>query len=96
MPAVNRLISDHNNYAFSVARSLLELAHARGDIPRVDIPALARVMAGLGWALTRPAIRPSLTSSPKEAADSIVDVIIRGLQLPPGPYSNPGIPERTV
>jgi AcrR family transcriptional regulator len=83
VPSVNRLIDDHNDYVFSIACRLLELAVEQGEIPPMDIPALARVMAGLGWGLTRPAIKPLLATSPKEAADSIVDVIIRGLRSSP-------------
>ena len=84
IPAVNRLIEDHNAYVFSATRRLLELADAWGEIPSLDLPALAMVMARLGWALTRPEIKRTLASSPKEAADSIVDVMIRGLRLSPG------------
>jgi AcrR family transcriptional regulator len=80
VPAVNRLIVEHNDYVFAITRRLLELAVEQGEITPVDIPALARVMAGLGWALTRPEVKPMLATSPKEAADSLVDVIIRGLR----------------
>lgn len=80
VPAVNRLIVDHNEYVFAITRRLLELAVEQGEIAPVDIPAFARVMAGLGWGLTRPEVKPLLASSPKEAADALVDVVIRGLR----------------
>jgi AcrR family transcriptional regulator len=85
VPAVNRLIVDHNEYVFAITRRLLELAVEQGEIPPIDIPAFARVMAGLGWGLTRPEAKSLLASSPKAAADSLVDVIIRGLRSSPAP-----------
>ena len=81
VPAVSQLIERHNDYVFAVTRALLDLAVEQGEVRFADTAALARVMAGLGWALTRPAVKPLLSSSPKEAADAVVDVIIRGLRV---------------
>lgn len=80
VPAVNRLIVDHNGYLYAVTRRLLELAVEQGEVPPMDISAFAQVMAGLGWEFTRRDIEPQLESSPKEAADAVVDAIIRGLR----------------
>ena len=80
VPAVSQLIERLNDYVFAVTRSLLDLAVEQGEIQFDDTTALARVMAGLGWGLTRPEVKPMLSSSPKEAADAVVDVIVRGLR----------------
>jgi len=47
-----------------------------------DLAALpaARVMAGLGRLFTRPEVIPTLRSSPKDAADGVLALLLRGLQ----------------
>jgi AcrR family transcriptional regulator len=80
VPAAQRLSDEHNQYLFTVTRTLLDLAVERGDIPAVDTAAVARVMAGLGRDLSRADAIPILRSSPKQAADAVVDLILRGLQ----------------
>jgi hypothetical protein len=37
-------------------------------------------MAGLGGDLSRPEVITTLRSSPKEAADAVLDIIVRGLR----------------
>jgi AcrR family transcriptional regulator len=84
VPAAQHLQDDHNEYLFAVTRTLLDLAVERGDIAPVDTAAVARVLAGLGRFFSGPAVIPTLRSSPKEAADEVVDLIIGGLRaLPP-------------
>lgn len=70
----------HNEYLFAVTRTLLDLAVERGDIAAVDTSAVARVLAGLGSFFSRPAVIPTLRSSPKQAADDVVDLILAGLR----------------
>jgi hypothetical protein len=79
VPAAQRLNDAHSNYLVAIARCLLDLAVERGDIASVDTGAVARVMAGLGRDLARPEVISTLRSSPKDAADAMVDVILRGL-----------------
>jgi AcrR family transcriptional regulator len=79
MPAAVGLVDGHDQYVFDVTRSLLDAAVARGDIADVDTAAVARVLAGLGRFLSRPSVIPTLRTSPKEAADSVVDLILKGL-----------------
>lgn len=83
VPAARRLSLGHNEYLFNITRTLLDLAVEQGDISDVDTSAVGRVMAGLGSYFTRPDIIPTLRSSPKSAADTVVDLILRGLQTPP-------------
>jgi AcrR family transcriptional regulator len=81
VPAALQLQDEHNEYLFEVTRTLLDLARERGDIADVDTAAVARVLAGLGRFFSRPTVIPTLRSSPKEAADEVVDLIIGGLRL---------------
>jgi AcrR family transcriptional regulator len=80
MPAGRRLSQGHSNYIIAVTRTLLDQAVARGDIEPVDTAAVARVMAGLGREFSGPDVIGTLASSPKEAADAVVDIILRGLR----------------
>ena len=79
VPAARRLADGHNEYLFEMTRTFLDAAVARGDIPDVDTAAVARVLAGLGRDLSRPDIIRSLRTSPKEAADAVMDLILKGL-----------------
>lgn len=81
--AARDLWAGHNHYLFAVTRTLLELAVDRGDIADLDVAAVGRVIAGLGSDFSRPEVIPTLRSSPKDAADAVVDIVLRG--LPPGP-----------
>jgi AcrR family transcriptional regulator len=80
VPAAQELEEGHNEYLFDVTRTLLDLAAERGDIADVDTAAVARVLAGLGRFFSRPQVISSLESSPKEAADQVVDLVLRGLR----------------
>ena len=80
VPAAQQLEEGHNEYLFEVTRTLLDLAVELGDIADVDTAAVARVLAGLGRFFSRPRLIPTLGSSPKEAADEVVDLVLRGLQ----------------
>jgi hypothetical protein len=79
VPAVRRLVDGHNQYLFDVTRSLLDAAVERGDIADVDTAAVARVMAGLARAFAPPEVAATLRTPPKEAADAVVDLILKGL-----------------
>jgi AcrR family transcriptional regulator len=80
VPAGQRLSEEHNAYLFAVTRQLLDLAVERGDIAPVDTAAVARVMSGLGGDFAKPQVLPMLLTSPKEAADGVLDLLLRGLQ----------------
>ncbi len=80
VPAAQHLQDEHNDYLFSVTRTLLDLAVERGEVPAVDTAAVARVLAGLGQFFSRPDVIPTLRSTPKHAADGVVDLIIGGLR----------------
>ncbi len=79
VPAAQRLSDEHSDYLVAVTRCLLDLAVERGNIADVDTGAVARVIASLGRDFARPDVMPLLRSSPKEAADAMVDIVLRGL-----------------
>ena len=78
-PATHRLATAHSDYLVAITRALLDLAVERGDIAPTDTAAVARVVAGLGAMFALPENLETIDSTPKEAADSMVDVILRGL-----------------
>ena len=78
-PAPHRLVTAHSDYLVAITRTLLDLAVERGDIAPTDTAAVARVVAGLGAMFALPENLETIDSTPKEAADAIVDVILRGL-----------------
>lgn len=79
IPAANALNEAHSNYLIETTKVMLDEAVAHREIAECDTTAVARVIAGLGREFSRPEVIPTLTSSPKEAADTMVDVILRGL-----------------
>lgn len=80
MPSAQRLWLDHSTYLVLVTREILDLAVEEGHIGDVDTAALAQVMANLSVILSRPEVLPTLRSSPKDAADAVLDIILTGLQ----------------
>jgi AcrR family transcriptional regulator len=81
MPAAQGLAAAHTAYLFEVTRSLLELAVERGDVAAdVDTAAVAWTLAGLGRFFARPDVIHTLASSPKQAADGVAEIVLRGLQ----------------
>lgn len=69
----------HTNYLMDVTRVLLDRAVALGEIDTCDTAAIARVVAGLGSHFASPSTLPMINTSPKEAADAMVDIILAGL-----------------
>ena len=78
-PAGQQLSEQHSNYLVDVTRCLLDTAVKQGEINDVDTAAIARVMASLGRDLSRSEVLATLRSTPKEAADTILDLILKGL-----------------
>ncbi|MCV7169571.1 TetR/AcrR family transcriptional regulator [Mycobacterium manitobense] len=71
---------EHNEHLYRVTHALLEVAAERGDVRGIPTPAVARVMAGLGGLLFGPEVSPSLGSSPKQAADAVLDIVLDGVR----------------
>ena len=80
VPAVKALVDSHNQYLLDVTRILLDTAVGRGDIADVDTAAVARLLAGLGRSFADPEVARTLRSSPPQAADEAVEIILTGLR----------------
>ena len=80
LPGAGRLADEHESYIMAVTRSLLDRAVEESQIPPVDTAALAHVLGGLGRELSRPEVIPLIETSPKQAADTIVEIVLRGLE----------------
>jgi AcrR family transcriptional regulator len=85
MPAARRRNGEHADYVVAVTRTLLDVAIERGDIADVDTAAVARTLANLGQDFIAPEVMATLRSSPKVAADGVIDIILRGLATPAPP-----------
>lgn len=80
VPGGAQLGRAHSDYLVAVTRELLDEAVERGDIAAVDTAAVARVVAGLGDMFARPEVIETLASTPRDAADEMVDIILAGLR----------------
>ncbi len=85
------LFEAHNNYLVEVTRELLDMAVELGEIAAVDTAVVARALASLGRQFSEPEVVTSLTVSPKEAADEVLDIMLNGLTrgFTPGDASRP-------
>ncbi len=79
-PAAQALSAAHNDYLASVTQALLNEAVRRGTIARCDTGAVSKIVAGLGRQFARSDVISTLRSSPKKAADDMVEVILLGLE----------------
>jgi AcrR family transcriptional regulator len=77
---VEPLISAHESYLIAVTKSLLDRAIADGDIAPVDTASVAQVLGGLGREFARPERSEIALESPKDTADAITELILRGLE----------------
>jgi len=89
VPAAQRLSDAHEDYLQAMTQRLLDAAVERGDFASgdadveadaVDTAAVARVLARLGRDFARPDVLPTLRSTPKQAADAVVDLVLDGLR----------------
>jgi len=82
MPGGAALQHAHNEYLVAVTREVLDDAIDRGDIAPVDTSAVARVVAGLGAVFAQSEVIETIEGSPRQAANQLVDIIVRGLRTP--------------
>ena len=80
LPGAKRLFDSHENYLTAVVQSLLDRALAEGDIEKVDTAAVAHVLGGLGQEFARSHVSPVIDQSPKQTADDLTEIILRGLE----------------
>jgi AcrR family transcriptional regulator len=81
VPGAQRLLDAHERYVVAVTKSLLDRALAAGEIRGVDTVAAAHVLGGLGREFSRPDVAEIASAPPKETADAIADLILRGLAV---------------
>jgi AcrR family transcriptional regulator len=79
VPGARKLFDAHEGYVIAVARSLLDRAVAERQIAPVDTAAVAHVLGSLGREFSRPEVMPRITDSPKDTADALAAIILRGL-----------------
>ncbi|MCP4086327.1 MAG: TetR/AcrR family transcriptional regulator [Actinomycetia bacterium] len=98
VPGGAELHEAHSDYLVDVTHTLLDTAVDNGEIGPVDTAAVARMIAGLGRDFSRPGVMADLASSPKGAADAMVDIVLAGLRAPsrvaPGPRPANRVPHR--
>ena len=82
VPGGAELIHAHSEYLVAITKELLDLALERGEIAPVDTIVIARAMAGVSTVFTQPDVLEALPGTPKDAADHLVDIILRGLVAP--------------
>ena len=80
VPGARRLFDAHEGYVIAVARSLLDRAVSERQIAPIDTGAVAHVLGGLGREFSRPEVMTMIADSPKETADALAEIILRGLE----------------
>ena len=70
----------HSRYLIDVTRCLLDLAVEQGEIEAVDTAAVAQMTGSLGGTFVRPDVMAQLTTSPQMAANSMVEIVLAGLE----------------
>ena len=79
VPGAGRLLDAHEGYVIAVTQSLLDRAVAEDQIAPVDTASLAHVLGGLGREFARPELAEVAAAPPKETADAVAEIILRGL-----------------
>jgi AcrR family transcriptional regulator len=77
--AAGRLLSAHEAYLVAVTQNLLDRAVEEGQIAPVDTAAVAHVLGGLGREFARPEVAEIAQAAPKETADAVAELILKGL-----------------
>lgn len=80
VPAAQRLQEAHQHYLGAVTKGLLDAAVRTGDIAPIDTAAVARALSRLGADFARPEVLGTIHSSPKDAADLMAGLVVRGLE----------------
>ena len=63
----------------AVTQNLLDRAVAEGHIAPLDTAAVAHVLGSLGREFARPDVAAIAQASPKETADAVSELILKGL-----------------
>lgn len=74
-----RLLDAHEDYVTAVTQRLLDRAVEARVIAPVDTAAVAHVLGGLGREFARPGVSDLVSGSPKQTADAVTEIVLRGL-----------------
>lgn len=77
--ATLELNRSHSAYLIAVTRELIDMAVETGELEPLDSAAVAHVIAGMGASLAGPEVLVTLSTTPTQAANAMVDVILAGL-----------------
>lgn len=81
----------HTAYLVAITRELLDMAVELGEIEPTDTVVVAHAMAGISNVFIRPDVIETLPGTPKQAADTVVDLILGGLRLPVAASARPAL-----
>lgn len=82
MAGGQELNNAHSDYLVAVTRELLDLAVERGEIQPVETLVVAHAMAGISKLFTQADVIGTLPGTPKQASDTVVDLLLLGLTAP--------------
>lgn len=82
LPGGAEIRDAHTEYLVAITRELLDMAAEQGDIAPVDSLVVAHAMAGISTIFIQPDVIDTLPGTPKQACDTIVDLILQGLTHP--------------
>ena len=80
VPGAKRMLDAHEAYVMAVTQSLLDRAVADRQIAPVDTAAVAHVLGGLGREFSRSEVAEVAMGTPKQTADAVAQIILRGLE----------------
>ena len=80
VPGARRQIDRHEAYVTGVVQSLLDRAVEDGTLAPLDTAAVALVLGGIGRDFCRPEVIPLLSGTSREAADTVAEIVLRGLE----------------
>ena len=83
IPGGTELARAHSEYLVAITTALLDITVEQQEIAQVDTNIVARVLAEIANVFFRPDVIDSLPGTPKEAADHVIDIVLRGLAATP-------------
>lgn len=79
LPGGRQINEAHTTYLVAMTKELLDIAVEQGDIEPIETLVMAHAMAGISNVFIQPDVIGTLSGSPKEASDQVVDIILGGL-----------------
>lgn len=82
VPGGREISSQHTAYLIAITKELLDVAVEERQVAPVDTLVVAHALAGIAHLFVHPDVIETLPGTPKDAADHIADIILRGLTAP--------------